>query len=140
MTPQTHSTPLFEGEKRVKTRFILVTDEQLIMRRQDSPISLRLEKPAVIGACLGDLPRFGALDDQTLQPSPRDFSLQADKTMSRQHTTKKYYFQIGRIKKDRQITHNIDFFHHISRDNCSASGRCTDRDEILIGRVCFSVL
>lgn len=44
-------------------------------KRGDSPISLRLEKPAVMGACLGDLPRFGALDDQTLHPSPSDFSL-----------------------------------------------------------------
>lgn len=32
-----------------------------------------------MGACLGDLPRFGALDDQTLHPSPSDFSLQPDK-------------------------------------------------------------
>lgn len=45
-------------------------------RRKRSPISLRLEKPAVIGACLGDLPRFGALDDHTLHPSPRDLSLE----------------------------------------------------------------
>lgn len=43
---------------------------------EDSPISLRLEKPAVMGACLGDLPRFGALDDHTLHPSPSDFNLQ----------------------------------------------------------------
>lgn len=105
MTPQTHSTPLFEGEKRVKTRFILVTDELLIMRRQDSPISLRLEKPAVIGACLGDLPRFGALDDQTLQPSPRDFSLQADKTMSRQHTTSAKILFSDRKNQKRQTDH-----------------------------------
>lgn len=28
-----------------------------------------------MGACLGDLPRFGALDDHTLLPSLSDFSL-----------------------------------------------------------------
>lgn len=28
-----------------------------------------------MGACLGDLPRFGALDDHTLHPSPSDFNL-----------------------------------------------------------------
>lgn len=49
--------------------------QQVWGRSRDSPISLRLEKPAVIGACLGDLPRLGALDDQTLHPSPSDFSL-----------------------------------------------------------------
>lgn len=46
------------------------------MKSKNSPISLRLEKPAVMGACLGDFPRFGALDDQTLHPSPNDFNLQ----------------------------------------------------------------
>lgn len=50
----------------------------LSVKDPDSPISLRLEKPAVMGACLGDLPRFGALDDQTLDPSPSDFSLQTE--------------------------------------------------------------
>lgn len=49
--------------------------QQVWWKSGDSPISLRLEKPAVIGACLGDLPRLGALDDQTLHPSPSDFSL-----------------------------------------------------------------
>lgn len=46
---------------------------------EDSPISLRLEKPAVMGACLGDLPRLGALDDHTLHPSPSDFSLRRER-------------------------------------------------------------
>lgn len=64
-------------------KFVLITNGQcffftlkgLRKKRGNSPISLRLEKPAVIGACLGDLPRLGALDDQTLHPSPSDFSL-----------------------------------------------------------------
>lgn len=42
-----------------------------------------------MGACLGDFPRLGALDDHTLHPSPSDFSLQtqwhsAMKTQSKQ--------------------------------------------------------
>lgn len=31
-----------------------------------------------MGACLGDLPRLGALDDHTLHPSPSDFSLRRE--------------------------------------------------------------
>ena len=45
----------------------------------DSPISFKLEKPAVIGMCFGDFPRLGALEDQVLHPSPRDFNLKEEK-------------------------------------------------------------
>ena len=45
------------------------------------PISLRLAKPGVMGVCLGDLPRLGALDDHCLLPSPRAFSLQGSPKM-----------------------------------------------------------
>lgn len=73
-TPPGRSTPLTRGRKEGENR------ERGFWPAghggRNSPISLRLEKPAVMGACLGDLPRFGALDDHTLHPSPRDFSLQ----------------------------------------------------------------
>lgn len=73
-TPPGHSTPLTrgreEGENGERGSWPVGHGWG------NSPISLRLEKPAVMGACLGDFPRFGALDDHTLHPSPRDFSLQ----------------------------------------------------------------
>lgn len=63
---------------------------------EDSPISLRLEKPAVMGACLGDLPRFGALDDHTLHPSPSDFNLQGGENGRETHLSgEKNPFQEG---------------------------------------------
>lgn len=83
-TPPSHSTPLSAHKQRGgQLERVSIADlcwgvfvrQQAWRKSGDSPISLRLEKPAVIGACLGDLPRLGALDDQTLHPSPSDFSL-----------------------------------------------------------------
>lgn len=81
MIPQTHSTPLVKRANEVNRRLFYVTNfrhAQFLMKSKDSPISFKLEKPAVMGACLGDLPRFGALDDQTLLPSLSDLSLQTE--------------------------------------------------------------
>lgn len=79
MTPQSHSTPLFVEEMSEKgVRRFSSVGWQCLAYNENSPISLRLEKPAVMGACLGDFPRLGALDDHTLHPSPSDFNLQTD--------------------------------------------------------------
>lgn len=123
VTLQNHSTPLFKrkgGEhKRSKMRLVLVSSPHL---SRDSPISLRLEKPAVMGACLGDLPRFGALDDQTLHPSPRDFSLQTKTTYEEQQNC--FY-------REQLCVRHSRFQHQISNDNYCASGGFTDCNEIL---------